>query len=92
MKKTTPERTCVGCQRVLPANDLLRVRWDDGSLVTGPGSGRGAWVGPSTACVELATQRKGFNRGLRAEVNAAEIARLLASWSTEPLACPHATD
>jgi len=66
------------------------VRQHDGALVTGSGPGRGAWVGPSAACVELATQRKGFRRGLGAEVNAAEVARLLSSWSTEPLACPHA--
>jgi len=76
---------------VFPADTLVRVRRVDDALVVGPGPGRGVWVGPSTACVDAATQRKGFHRGLRAEVNAAEIARLVSSWSTEPLACPHAS-
>ena len=76
----------------MPADALVRVRAVDGRLETGFGPGRGAWVGPSPACVELATQRHAWARALRVEVNATEIARLLASWSTEPLACPHASD
>ena len=82
----------MGCRRVLPADTLVRVRGDGDGLVTGSGPGRGAWVGPAAPCVEAAAQRRGFARGLRAEVNAAAIARLLTSWPTEPIACPHAND
>ena len=77
---------------MLPADTLVRVRRDGDGLVAGSGPGRGAWVGPAVQCVEAAAQRRGFARGLRAEVNAAAIARLQTSWPPEPIACPHASD
>ena len=77
---------------MFPADVLVRVRVESGELVTGAGPGRGAWVGPSVACLQLASDRQGLRRGLGAEANVAAIARLLKSWSTGLLACPHESD
>ncbi len=68
---------------------MVRVRASADGLVTGPGPGRGVWLGPAQECAELAAERRGVFGSLRAEANAADVARLLASWSTDPLACPH---
>lgn len=61
-------RTCVGCRRREPRTALLRVVAGSGGLVADPAArlpGRGAWVHPTTACVEQAVQRRAFTRALR---------------------------
>lgn len=67
-----PVRTCVGCRVAGPKDALLRV-----VAVTTAGSielvvderrrmpGRGAWLHPDPACLELASRRRAFGRALR---------------------------
>ncbi|MFP5318359.1 MAG: YlxR family protein [Acidimicrobiia bacterium] len=74
-----PHRTCVGCRRVRPQAELLRVvRTADGELVEGRVlPGRGAWLcRDSPPCVEAAARRQAFNRALRGDVAAEAVARL----------------
>ncbi|MGA2529108.1 MAG: YlxR family protein [Acidimicrobiales bacterium] len=61
----------MGCQRVAPASELIRVVRDPGgALVVGSGlPGRGAWLcRQSPGCVDLAVRRRAFSRALRAQV------------------------
>jgi predicted RNA-binding protein YlxR (DUF448 family) len=77
-------RTCVGCRKVAPINDLVRVtRAADGSLLVGRnGPGRGAWLcvvssgWPEVSCVEQAVRRKALTRALRAPVDVAAMEAL----------------
>jgi len=76
-----PVRTCIGCRQRAAATELLRVvasgatgqgagsaespRW---LVVPDPchrAPGRGAWLHPDLACVELAQRRRAFARALR---------------------------
>src|SRR5580692_8444786 len=65
----TPVRTCVGCKARAAKSSLLRL------VVVGDGivpdlqarqPGRGAYLHPSLACLELAQRRRVFSRALRA--------------------------
>ena len=65
-------RTCVGCRQRAAATDLLRVVVVEGLPLTkvvpdvrGRMSGRGAWVHPDLACLDLAERRRAFPRALR---------------------------
>ncbi|HJQ43696.1 MAG TPA: YlxR family protein [Jatrophihabitantaceae bacterium] len=71
-----PIRTCIGCRQRASAAELLRVVVAPGTdgeapalpLVPDPrrrAPGRGAWVHPVLACVELAQRRRAFARALR---------------------------
>jgi len=63
-----PVRTCVGCRTRASRSTLLRVVARDSGLVVderGSMSGRGAWVHPSTECVDNAIRRRAFVRALR---------------------------
>ena len=80
MAPHTPQRTCVGCRRSVPATELLRVvaapdsSGEAGSrlaasltVVPDPrrrAAGRGAWVHPDPRCVENAVRRRAFARAL----------------------------
>jgi hypothetical protein len=59
--KRKPVRTCVGCRKQGLKPDLVRfVRSADGHLAPDPSGkspGRGAYVHPDTACVQLARKR-----------------------------------
>jgi len=81
----TPQRTCIGCRRVAPSDQLVRVvRTAVGELQVGRHHpGRGAWLCPGTACVALAARRKGFARALRGPVTATAVALLSSSMDTE---------
>jgi uncharacterized protein len=72
---TSPVRTCVGCRQRAPAAELLRVVVAPDStghlVVPDPRRrmpGRGAWLHPTGACVELAVRRRAFARALRVPV------------------------
>ena len=62
-------RTCVGCRARAPRAQLLRlVIDDDGGLAVDARAlepGRGAWIHPDPACLELAERRRAFGRALR---------------------------
>ena len=56
-----PRRTCIGCRRVKPQAELLRlVRGGDGRVMVdarGTAPGRGAYACPTVACLEKALMR-----------------------------------
>ncbi|NNH08040.1 YlxR family protein [Cellulomonas fimi] len=68
-----PVRTCVGCRATGPRSALLRVVVSTAvpgspELVVDVGRrmpGRGAWLHPDRACLELAERRRAFGRALR---------------------------
>ncbi|WP_326596247.1 YlxR family protein [Streptomyces sp. NBC_01803] len=65
-----PERTCVGCRQRSARDGLLRVALVEGRCVPdlrGTLPGRGAYVHPTPACLELAVRRRAFPRALRVQ-------------------------
>lgn len=67
-----PLRTCVGCRRVVPQNELQRFVLVEGVLTPDPGrtaAGRGAWLHPDPGCWDLACRRGGFSRAFRTRVS-----------------------
>lgn len=66
--RRTPVRTCVGCRGQGSRSDLVRVVVVDGLLVPDPrarAAGRGAWLHPDPACLDLAERRRALPRALR---------------------------
>ena len=62
----TPTRTCAGCGRKAPQQELLRFAARAGALVAGRTEpGRGAYTCRRLACFERAVARRAFNRVLR---------------------------
>lgn len=72
---TGPVRTCIGCRERAAKHELLRVTVasdaDGPSTVSpDPGAtapGRGAYLHPTTECVDLALRRRAFGRALRSD-------------------------
>ena len=63
-----PVRTCVGCKARAEKSSLLRLVAAGDGIVPDPRArqpGRGAYLHPSLACLELAQRRKAFPRALR---------------------------
>lgn len=68
----TPRRTCVGCREEADQADLRRFVLREGRVVADPDRsqpGRGAWLHPDPACLELARKRGGFARSFRGAAN-----------------------
>jgi uncharacterized protein len=66
---TEPIRSCIGCGRKAPQDELLRFVAKDGVLVAGAGQpGRGAYTCRRLSCFERAVARRGFNRTLKRNV------------------------
>ena len=80
-----PERTCIGCRRVVPANQLVRLAGPEGRVAVATrrgGSamsrqGRGAWLHPSPECVTVAVKKAAFGRAFRGGVDGPDPAQLL---------------
>ena len=70
--RKSPQRTCVGCREVKSKWDLVRiVRTPEGAVKidpTGKLSGRGAYVCPSRACLDLAVKGKRLDKALGVQV------------------------
>lgn len=82
--RAAPVRTCIGCRRLAPPAELVRVvRSVDGTLAVGRTlAGRGAWLcAGSLACVEQARSRGAFGRALRDPVDEAALDTLTAELS-----------
>ena len=63
---STPERTCAGCGRKAPQQELMRFAARSGRLVAGRTEpGRGAYTCRRLACFERAVARRAFSRVLR---------------------------
>jgi predicted RNA-binding protein YlxR (DUF448 family) len=74
-------RTCVGCRGKGGRSDLVRVVVVEGVLVPDPRArlaGRGAWVHPDPACLDLAVRRRAFARALRSDVTAPDVTAVRA--------------
>ena len=61
-----PVRTCIGCRRVAPAAELVRVSLRDGVPTLSAHGGRGAWLCRSVECFDRADRAGRFGRALRA--------------------------
>ncbi|WP_309065209.1 YlxR family protein [Microbacterium sp.] len=63
-----PVRTCVGCRGRAPRAALIRVAVQNGELVFDERAvlpGRGAWLHPTSECLDTALRRRAFARALR---------------------------
>ena len=70
---TEPTRSCIGCGRKAPQDELLRFVAKDGLLVPGRSEpGRGAYTCRRLSCFERAVARRAFNRTLRRNVRVEE--------------------
>jgi predicted RNA-binding protein YlxR (DUF448 family) len=84
-----PARTCLGCRSRAARSVLLRVVARDGVVTPDHSAslpGRGGWVHPDPACVELAIKRKAFGRALRVTtpLDAAQLAATVGSSPRVP--------
>jgi predicted RNA-binding protein YlxR (DUF448 family) len=63
-----PVRTCVGCREEAGKRSLIRIvrRPEGGATIdpTGHAAGRGAYLHPDPACIEIARKRKALDRAL----------------------------
>lgn len=77
-----PLRTCVGCQRSVPATELIRFVLVAGRLRLDPACtepGRGAWLHPDRTCLSAAQRRRGFDRSFRVRVDASVLDHLASN-------------
>ena len=86
--KRQPIRTCVACRTPGGKRGLLRVvRPPDGRGMvldpTGKQSGRGAYLCPTTTCLEMALKRKALERSLKATLSEETLATLRAALLPE---------
>ncbi|WP_327370169.1 YlxR family protein [Streptomyces sp. NBC_01217] len=68
--RACPERTCVGCRERAAKSELLRIVADEDACVPDPRGtlpGRGAYVHPGPACLDLAVRRRAFPRAFKAK-------------------------
>jgi predicted RNA-binding protein YlxR (DUF448 family) len=66
---TTRIRSCVGCGRKAPQDELVRFVAENGILLPGDcRPGRGAYTCRRLSCFERAVARRAFNRTLRETV------------------------
>jgi uncharacterized protein len=64
-----PERSCVGCGRRAPQEELLRFGALEGRLTPGRAvAGRGAYTCRRLVCFERALAQRAFNRALRGSI------------------------
>ncbi|MFH9724518.1 YlxR family protein [Streptomyces sp. NPDC017254] len=65
-----PERTCVGCRERAAKSDLLRIVVSKDECVPdhrGTLPGRGAYLHPVVACLDLAVRRRAFPRAFKVQ-------------------------
>lgn len=86
-----PIRTCIGCRRRGPAAEMIRLRLDEGSLVVGPGPGRGASVHPASACLQAASRPGVLGRAFKRAVGPSDeiLSKLVLVPTVTPLPDGH---
>jgi uncharacterized protein len=85
--KHIPQRTCIGCQTVLPKKALIRiVRSENGVKVdlTGKAPGRGAYIHGLRSCWEKA-MKGAVARALKIEITDQDRQTLLSFIQTLPV-------
>jgi len=72
-----PERTCIGCRRRRPSDELIRLKVSTGRLALGAGgqAGRSAYLCPEPACLDKALSRRAAARAFRRPVEVDERLR-----------------
>ncbi len=79
-QKHVPIRTCIGCGASRPKRELVRVvRTPEGDIVadaTGRRAGRGAYLDPSTECLEKGLAGGALVRALEVRVTEEQRGRL----------------
>jgi len=76
---------CAGCRERAPQAELLRLAWLDGQVVLDERRrlpGRGVYLHPG--CGALLLRNRGVPRGLRREVDGAQLRSLLESVAPTP--------
>lgn len=72
MARKVPLRKCTGCQEMKDKRQLIRVvRTKEGDISidrTGKKNGRGAYICPSTECLEKAIKNKGLERSFKVNI------------------------
>lgn len=70
--RKVPQRTCVGCGKVLPKKELVRiVRTPDNQVVvdkTSKKPGRGAYICPREECLDRAVKQGRISKSLEVEI------------------------
>lgn len=78
-----PIRTCVGCRGTATQDEMLRItraEWPAGAQpvlrvdLDGSAPGRGAWIHPTSTCLDNACHRGGFSRSFRGPVDTSRLA------------------
>ncbi len=78
VRPAVPQRRCVGCRKVRPQPELLRLVAKEGQAVPGwHEPGRGCWVCRDETCARSALKTGQIPRALRVRVAAPELGRLL---------------
>jgi len=82
-RPAVPQRKCVGCRRVKPQPELLRLVAEAGQAVPGRHKpGRGCWLCRDASCARAALKSGQIPRALKGQAAAPELSRLL-EWLTE---------
>ncbi len=70
--KKVPLRKCLGCNKMKPKKELLRVVRNSQGIIsidtTGKAQGKGAYICDSKQCFEKAKETKAFNRAFKSDV------------------------
>ncbi len=72
MARKVPLRKCTGCHEMKDKRQLIRVvRTKEGDISidrTGKKNGRGAYICPSSACLDKAIKNKGLERSFKVNI------------------------
>ncbi|MGV8859434.1 YlxR family protein [Rhodoglobus sp.] len=80
-------RTCIGCRASGSRSSLLRVIASHGAVVADHSAtrpGRGAWLHPTSTCLESAVKRRAFERALKVKLplDTGTLLSVLAEYET----------
>jgi predicted RNA-binding protein YlxR (DUF448 family) len=79
-RRREPQRSCVGCGGTAGRSTLLRIALGPGGAVVADRRrrlpGRGAYVHPTSACVDRAIRRRSLARSLRSGIGPEEARKL----------------
>lgn len=69
-----PERMCVGCRKMKPKHELIKVVRDIADDIIKIDKekrlfGRGAYICPDDECLKLSVKKKGFERVFKTQVS-----------------------
>ncbi len=76
---------CAGCRERVPTDRLVRLVWQGGRVVIDPRRrepGRGVNLHP--ACAPLVLRNRGVQRGLRRDLDGAQVRELLGGLAAAP--------